>query len=294
MRINWLGALLLSALAAFDQAMAQELNLWDGPAPHAKPHENREYSAACGSVNCVHEVSVPTLTLYPPSQPSGAAVVILPGGNYQGLAIDHEGHDVARYLASQGILGAVLKYRLPNPDTSEQPENAPLDDVRRALALLHQQADQRHLNRNKIGVMGFSAGSHLATLSSVWRSPEPSENPDFSLLIYGVSRPTPDNTQWLAERLYYRPLTPDEARRNNLLAGLSAQTPPAFLVHALDDDICPYQESTAYAEALHAVGVEVELHVFAKGGHGFGLGRGSDGTAQWPALAVAWLKRLPH
>ena len=140
--------------------------------------------------------------------------------------------------------------------------------------------------------MGFSAGAHLAAYASVHRSEDPLLNPDFSMLIYGVTRLTPENRLWLKQHLYHRELSGQELDEQTLLSHVDADTPPAFLVHAIDDDTCHYSESTLYAEALSKHGTEAELHLYATGGHGFGLGRSEGGTSEWPDLAADWLNRL--
>jgi acetyl esterase/lipase len=158
--------------------------------------------------------------------------------------------------------------------------------------LLGSRGEAYGIHANKVGLMGFSAGSHLATVASVWIAEEPQQRPDFSALIYGVSHLSVENREWLEKTLYHRKLTEAEIKKNTLLEHVSADTPPAFLVHALDDDVCHYTESTLYAEALSRHGVKVEMHLFANGGHGFGLGRDGDGTSQWIELAANWIKRL--
>ena len=122
--------------------------------------------------------------------------------------------------------------------------------------------------------------------------PNPSLNPDFAILVYGTSRLNPVNRDWLEHNLYYRPLTDEEENEEALLNWVTGDTPPAFLVHAVDDDVSHYTESTLYADALRDHGVDAELHLFARGGHGFGPGRDSDGTRQWLDLAATWIKRL--
>jgi acetyl esterase/lipase len=229
--------------------------LWgeDTP-PYSKPHNLEEYEAPCWQVNCAYQVVNPTLTLYTPrGRGNGTAVVVLPGGGYEAEAIYHEGFEIAQTLAEGGTTAAVLKYRLPNPETATKPEQAPLSDVRQALQLLRNNQSQYQFSAARFGVMGFSAGSHLATMVSVNRAEEPDQNPDFSMLIYGVT---------------------------------------TFLVHSLDDDECHYTESTLYAETLKMHGVDAEMHLFARGGHGFGPGRDQDGTSQWLELAANWLGRL--
>lgn len=285
--------LLLSTPAA--SVMAQQvIPLWgeDDP-PYSKPHENAEYEAPCWLAVCAYQVSEPTLTLYLPSgKGNGKAVIVLPGGGYEVEAVYHEGYEIAEALARDGTVAAVLKYRLPNPETSTVPEQAPLSDVRQALQLLREKQGEYGFSASRVGVMGFSAGSHLATLVSVGQAAEAVKNPDFSMLIYGVTRLTPENREWLEKTFYHRSMTPAEITEQTLLERVDENSPPAFLVHSLDDDTCHYSESTLYAEALTRHGVETELHLFARGGHGFGPGRDSDGTSQWLELASNWLNRL--
>jgi acetyl esterase/lipase len=266
--------------------------LWDEEKkPFYKESNVQEYEAENWGTRCAFNVTEPTLTVYPANRENfGCGVVILPGGGYTAEAIDSEGHDVAHALAAQGVTAAVLKYRLPNPQTSDQPQFVPVTDTRRAFKLLRQMAEKYGLDRNKIGVLGFSAGSHLATVTSLWKSSDAAENPDFSGLIYGTTNLSDENLKWLEESLYFRKLTDAELAQNRLLNLVTNETPPAFLVHAYDDNVCKVEESTLYAEKLFEHGVPVEMHLFPKGGHGFGLGRTEDGTNQWLQLFVNWLK----
>jgi len=276
-------------------ARTQEvLRLWEGqPMPHAKPSTVVEREIEIWGGRCATNVVDPTLTIYPArGTNTGVGVVVIPGGNYQVVALAGEGYPTAKALAEVGVTAAVLKYRLPDPRTSDQPGLVPLADARRALKLLHERANRYGISSGKIGVLGFSAGSHLATVASLWKSQDADENPAFSGLIYGVTNPTKDNLKWVEERLYYRKLTAKERRQHRLLDLVSATTPPAFLAHAYDDNVCPVAESTLYAERLFRHGVAVETHLFPKGGHGFGTGRVADGTDQWLPLFANWLKRL--
>lgn len=272
----------------------QVIPIWgEESPPYARPHSVQEYENPCWGVTCAYQVVNPTLTLYlPESEPNDMAVVILPGGGYEAEAVYHEGYDIAAALSRQGTTAAVLKYRLPDPETATKPEQAPITDVRRALKLLRENQRDLGFEAKKIGVLGFSAGSHLATSVSLSHTPDPEENPDFSMLIYGVTRLTPENRKWLEDTLYHREMTADEIAEQSFLQRVDAGTPPAFLVHSYDDETCHYTESTLYAEALTNNGVQVELHLFARGGHGFGPGRKEDGTDQWLELADSWLDRL--
>ncbi len=209
--------------------------------------------------------------------------------NWLHFAMYHEGYDIAKVLAEQGITAAVLKYRLPKIESSDQPEQVPLSDARQAFKLLRGKAQKYGLNSNKIGVMGFSAGSHLATVVGLWKSKDGDENPDFSALIYGVTNLTKVNIEWLEQDLYHRKMTESELLQNKLLDQVDKNTPPAFLVHAYDDDVCHVEESTLYAQKLFDNGVGVEIHLFPTGGHGFGVGRKEGGTNQWLNLFAKWL-----
>jgi acetyl esterase/lipase len=288
--------LLLLPLSLFsfasDFEQGKTLALYTSDAPFSKPTEIKERLETCYGEPCLYDVSQPTMTIYQPDAENntGIAVVVLPGGGYEIQAIKHEGHDVAKYLASQGITGVVLKYRLPQPAFSNTPEELPITDVRRTLSLLREKADKYQLHSDKIGVMGFSAGSHLATVASLWPSQE-DEKANFSGLIYGVSRLNQDNLTWLEESLYHRKMTEDEIKQNTLLSLVDKNTPPAFLVHAYDDDVCHVSESTLYADKLVQFDVPVEMHLFQNGGHGFGMGRSSDGTNRWPSMFAQWLKQ---
>ena len=286
--------LLLASILLPAQALSQQvINLYGKEAPpYSKAHTLKEYESDCWGVVCVYNVTTPTLTLFAPEmKPTGEAVLVLAGGGYETQAIYHEGYDVARKLAENGIFSAVLKYRLPKLESSIQPELVPLTDVRAAISLLREKHKSFKIDPNKIGVLGFSAGSHLATVASVHLSKNKLVNPNFSILIYGVSRLNKENKEWLENTLYHRTMTSDEVKYNTLLEHIKPSTPPAFLVHSMDDDICHYSESTLYAETLTSKGVPVEMHLFSSGGHGFGLGHKEQGTDQWINLAINWIKR---
>ena len=251
-----------------------------------------EYEKEAWGVICVFNVVDPVLTVYKAEgENSGKAVILLPGGGYTLESIYHEGHNLAKVLASQGITAAVLKYRLPNPETSDKPHMVAITDTRRALSLLDEKADEYGINKDAIGLMGFSAGSHLATITSLWVSEKKEENPDFSALIYGVTNLSKGNQEWLEESLYHRKMTMEEIAQNTLLKLVGQDTPPAFILHAYDDETCHYTESTLYAQRLLEYGIPHEMHLFPKGGHGFGMGREEDGTDQWLQLFANWLKR---
>jgi acetyl esterase/lipase len=271
---------------------AEVVDLWPGQPPHSKPSDLEEYVKESWGVPCVCNVTRPTLTIHPAEGGnSGRAIVVVPGGGYEVESFVAEGRLIAEYLASQGITAAVLKYRLPLAEASDQPHLLPLTDARRAVSLTRTLADRYKFDRSKVGIMGFSAGGHLATAVSVLASEDAAERPDFSALIYPVTTLNAENQKWLEEALFPRAMTPEERRQYSLVDQVSAATPPAFLVHAYDDNVVPIRESELYAGALAAAGREVEVHFFAAGGHGFGPGRPEDGTDQWLPLLANWIRR---
>ncbi len=283
----------LILLLFYSAAYAQdEVKLWEGETkPFYKENDLKEYEKEAWGTQCVFNITEPTLTIYrAEGENTGKAVVIIPGGGYQLVALYHEGHDLAKALAKEGITAAVLKYRLPNPKSSDEPHKVPLTDGRKAFKIMHEKARAYGIDTTQIGVVGFSAGSHLATVLTLWKSEDTAENPDFSGLIYGVTTMSEGNFGWLEKSVYFRKLTAEEMEQNTLLNLVTSDTPPAFLVHANDDSVCKVEETTAYAEKLKEHKVMAETHIFAKGGHGFGMGRAADGTDQWVSLFTNWLK----
>lgn len=201
---------LLSMFFIIEVAYAEEvISLYcDENPPYSKVSNLKEYEGDCWGAVCVYDVITPTLTLFKPtSESNGAAVIVIPGGGYETEAIYHEGYDVAKRLASQGTFAAVLKYRLPNPLSATKPELVAITDLRKAMVLLREKKQLLNIEPDKVGVLGFSAGSHLATVASVNLSANTNENPNFSLLIYGVTNLNAENKKWLEKTLYHRPMT---------------------------------------------------------------------------------------
>lgn len=244
----------------------------------------------------------PTLTIYlpPKEKATGAAVVICPGGGYGGEAMDLEGYHVAKRFAEAGVAGIVLKYRLPAPDMDRTQTPWPLQDGLQAMRLVRDHANDWHLDPHKIGIMGFSAGGHLASsvathfdggdAKSPDRTARLSSRPDFLILGYPVIT-------------FHGPYA-HTGSRDNLLGPnadpklvtlysndeqVTAQTPPTFLVHAQDDGVS-VQNSVLFSEALKRHGVPYEFLHLKTGGHGFGLGVHGGEPAQWPDRCLAWLK----
>ena len=243
----------------------------------------------------------PTLTVYlaDEAKANGAAVVICPGGGYYSLAIDKEGHDVAHWLNSIGVAGIVLKYRAPHPELSKDELPWPLQDCQQTMRLVRAHAKEWKLDPKRFGIVGFSAGGHLASSAATHfdlGNPDAPDaigklscRPDFMILVYPV----------VTLKLPYVNL----GSRNNLLGKVpdpvlverysndlhvTPQTPPTFLVHAKDDGV-KIENSIQFYEALKKAGVPCEFVPLETGGHGFGLGIHGGEAARWPARCAEWL-----
>ena len=282
-------ASLLGATPCLADAPKEPLKLWPKGAPNEKgslPAEADLTKPADGQIAGkrlirLGNVSEPTLTVYKPAKEkdTGASVLVCPGGAYHILALDLEGTEVCEWLNSIGVTGILLKYRVPRrPD--REPYAAPLEDAQRAMGIIRAHAKEWDLNPKKVGVLGFSAGGHLAAALStnyakrsyerVDAADDLSCRPDFTVLVY---------PGYLAgkEGGLSKELTVD------------ADTPPAFLVHAQDDPV-PVESSIVYWTALRKAKVPAELHVFPTGGHGYGLRKTKEPVTHWADLAAKWLE----
>ncbi len=244
-------------------------------------------------------VSAPYLVAYRPAKPNGSALLVIPGGGYQRIVLDKEGTAlVPAFVEQGGVTLFVLRYRLP---TGRPDRQAALADAQRALRLIRQDAARWQLDPQRIGVIGFSAGGHVAArLSTGFDTPLPgvgdaidaiSARPDFALLMYPVIDMGTHAHSGSRQRLVGE--HPDAAltQQFSMQQQVSAKTPPTFLVHAQDDDVVPVQNSLLYYQALLQAGVPSEMHLFAHGGHGFGVRIPPDfTTTQWPALALRWMQ----
>lgn len=230
-------------------------------------------------------VSEPTITVYPApkNRNSGAAVIVFPGGGYNILAMDLEGTEVCEWLNSIGITGVLLKYRVPARKGGPR-WAAPLQDAQRAVGLVRSRATELQIDPKKIGVLGFSAGAHLAALTSnqyehrsydaVDAADQVSSRPDFAFVLYPGYLAVKEQGDKLAEEL---PVT--------------ANTPPTFLIQAEDDGV-RVENSIVYYMALKNAKVPAEMHLFAKGGHGYGLRPLHLPISGWPTLATVWMRAL--
>ena len=214
-----------------------------------------------GVIRLTH-VSEPTLAFYPAKdsgQPN-AMVIVCPGGGYNILCMDKEGTEVAEWLNSIGVSAAVLKYRVPGN------REGALQDAQRAVGLAREKAKDWNIDPGRVGMLGFSAGGHLTAACS-----NSAERPDFSILVYPAYLFKPGSIE-LVDKIK-----------------IDENTPPAFVVQTKDDKKY-YRSSLAYAAALDAQGIPVEIHLFAKGGHGYGLRPSSHPVSKWPALCEAWMR----
>lgn len=283
--------LIFSTFNSFSQNM--KINLWpEGSIPLSIKNNIQEQAISTDIIR-IGKVQVPQIEVYLPNKKSatGQAVVICPGGGYSILAYDWEGTDIAKFFNAHGIAAFVLKYRLPDSLSSTSPDKVPLLDAKQAMRLVRSHAVEWNVNPNKIGIMGFSAGGHLAsTLSTHF---EEETKPNFSVLIYPVIS-MDKNIAHMGSRNNLIGKHPSDAMiklYSNELQ-ITNQTPPTFIVHASDDSAVPVENSLYYYQALKKNGVPAEMHIYPTGGHGFGLALGKGALASWPSLMIAWIMEL--
>ena len=244
----------------------------------------------------------PTLTIYLPPQDkaTGAAIVICPGGGYGALAMDHEGHQIAQWLNSFGVAGFIVKYRHRNSGAGYG-YPAPLQDAQRAIRTVRSKAKDWGIDPNRIGVLGFSAGGHLASSAATHFTEVLYEardaidrvscRPNFAVLIYPVISLIEPFTHAGSGKNLLGP-NPDRELLEKLSneRQVTPQTPPCFLIHTWEDKGVPAENSIYFYLALRQAKVPAEMHIFLKGQHGFGLGRNLDGVSAWPNLCQKWMQ----
>lgn len=275
-----------------------QMLLWPGAPPDPQPVKGPE-TVAMETKELVagrpwlyeSNVSRPTLTVYSPTaKNTGAAVIVFPGGGYEILAMDLEGTEACDWLTSRGVTCVLLKYRVPalrsDPYWGAYPQSKmALDDAQRTLGLVRLHATEWHIDPHKIGVLGFSAGGHLVAAISthfeqrlypaIDAADQESCRPDFAVAIY-------PGHLWIDEKHFtLNPYVP-----------VTHQTPPTFLLQAENDDSDNVNDSLVYYLALKNAGVPVEMHLYAQGGHAFGLRRTDKPITAWPQLVEIWLKGL--
>lgn len=282
------------------------IELWPGGTP-----ESRE---SIGSVSVVERsdvggirdrittnISKPNLVAFPALSKSGHALLIVPGGGYQRVVLDKEGFDIAKWYQQRGVTCFVLTYRLPGEGWSNR-SYVPLQDAQRALRIVRREAETYGYDSRRIGVMGFSAGGHLAASLATLHDLEVyaltdetdkiSARPDFGIFIYPVISMDPAIAHPGSREKLIGP-NPEERdeRLHSVELNVSADTPRVFLVHATDDSSVPVENSIRLYRALQSTDVDVDLHIFAEGGHGFGLRKATDKpVAEWPELAWRWIQ----
>jgi acetyl esterase/lipase len=275
--------------------------VWPGEAPDSQPTSEPEFALSSGtsflvggkSATEIDNVSQPTLTVYSPKdENSGAAVIVFPGGGFSVLAIDLEGTEACDWLTSRGITCVLLKYRVPDSGPHgdagrQQYPKAPmaLEDAERTMRLIRYHAAEYHIDPHKIGVLGFSAGGYLvADISTNYdkrvypmldEADKISCRPDFAVAIY------PGHLQASSDGLTLNPKIP-----------VTRQTPPTFLLQAEDDHSDNVNDVLVYYISLKNAGVPVEMHLYAQGGHAFGLRKTNMPIAEWPQLVEKWLRTI--
>ena len=289
-----------------NQIMGQDtiMPLWpkDKIPNHIASDEREEHKR--NGILRISKVQEPTIEVYLPakSNSNGKAVLIFPGGGYGILAYDWEGTDIAKFLNGKGIAGIVVKYRLPSSKSQTDKHNVPLIDAQRALRMVRSKAEDFHIDADKIGILGFSAGGHLAsTLGTHFDEKvyEPiddmdreSARPDFMALGYpvisfGAMTHGGSKTNLIGERP-----TPEMVDNFSNEKQVSENTPPTFLFHATDDEGVPVENSLLFYQALKDKGVSATMHIYPKGGHGFSLARKDPHLRGWTERMFEWMESL--
>jgi acetyl esterase/lipase len=282
--------------------------IWPGPAPggeKATAHEmvvERARDPHALRDRYVKGVTRPTLTVFRPAHPNGAALLMAPGGGYAWVVMDKEGYEAAERFAASGVTVFVMTYRLPQEGWAAGPDT-PLQDAQRALRLVRFHAAEYGVDPHRIGVIGFSAGGHVAGMltlafdrpvyAPVDAADEVSARPDLSILMYPVvSMDAAIAHVGSRKNLLGETPAPRQVAAYSLEALARPDAPPVMLVHAIDDRSVPVENSLRLMAALRGAHVPVEVHLFEEGGHGFGIRYAAGKPVQaWPDLVLGWMKR---
>ena len=289
---------LIASANIFGQSKVIEL--WNGKVPGSIQNSNYKQIIDSTYYIKLRNISKPTIEVYPAAvdNNSGTAVVVCPGGGYYGVSFISEGVEVAKWLNQLGITAVVLHYRLPNDAIMKEKSIAPLQDGQEAIRIVRRNAKEWGVDPHKIGIMGFSAGGHLASTVSTHFDEKvydpidaTSARPDFSLLIYPVISMKGSIT-YMGSRVNLLGENPSNEIVEHFSNELQVtdKTPPAFMVHSMDDDAVPVENSIVYALALKKNNIPCELHIFQSGGHGYGLGRSKNTESTWPEACRKWLE----
>ena len=275
------------------------VDLWPGKAPGAKrPPAGTETG---GSNWRFSHTEVPQYSLFPAKKPNGTGVVILPGGGYANLAADHEGRKVGEWFAKRGVTAMVVKYRVSANPALGYHYPVPQMDVRRAIRTMRSMSTKWAVDAGRIGVLGFSAGGHLCSTAVTMfddtfkqETQDPidmlSPRPNFGILCYPViAMGQPYCHGGSVRNLLGEAPSQELLDRNNTALRVTSRTPPIFLVHSADDRAVPLRNGTEFVAACAEKGVPVTCHIYAKGGHGYGLGRSGE-SKNWPARLEDWMR----
>lgn len=294
-------------LLAYSSIVAQEITLplWaPGKVPNYQNSGEVEKRDTADN-NRISLVQSPDITVFFPAKKNvnGQAIIICPGGGYSFLSYDLEGMNVAKWLNSKGIIAIVLKYRLPNSKSNITPHLSPLMDAKRAIRLVRYNADRWNVKVNKIGIMGFSAGGHLASTlgthfdngnaSAADSIEQFSSRPNFMVLVYPVISMNKEITH-AGSRNNLIGSTPNEelAKLYTNELQVTKETPVTFLIHATDDKAVPVENSLLFYQTLKNNNVSAEMHIYPKGGHGFGLALGRGYLETWTDRCIDWLREI--
>lgn len=273
---------IIALMSITAQSKMIEIDLW----PDGAPNSNELVTPEGISGVCVTSVTHPLLYVYPASNPNGTAIIMCPGGAYAGLAMAHEGTDMADWLNAQGITFAVLKYRMPNGH-----DDVPLSDAEQAMRIMRSRAAEWGINPESIGIAGASAGGHLATtLATHYSSAE--TRPNFQVLFYPVVTTERGVThQGSVDNLCGKSPTEEQMHKFSNDLQVTPETPKAFIMVSADDKAVPVANSLRYFEALTRNGVISALHVYPTGGHGWGYYDSFPYKQLWKSELEEWLRR---
>ncbi|MCQ2974215.1 MAG: alpha/beta hydrolase [Bacteroidales bacterium] len=276
------------------------IKIWDGKIPGSKPNAELEKKAENPENQFwITAVTTPSLDYYPATNnDKKTAVIICPGGSYCGLTYLFEGTMAAQWFNSIGITAFVLKYRLPKDEIMENRSIGPLQDVQQAIRYVRSKAKEFEIDENKIGIVGFSAGGHLASTASTHYNDKVydsklnvSARPDFTVLIYPVISMDPAISEaGTHDALIGKDANQELTDRFSNEKQVTKDTPPAFLAHALNDKLVTYKNSSLYVDALRANDVECELHLYSRGDHGLGAKNPIETQAFWHEDCERWLR----
>lgn len=291
--------LILSSFGSL-QAQNEVIPLWKGEIPGAinAPEYKEMEEVKNGIVEPISKVSKPTLSVYVPENPNGTAVVICPGGSYKNLYVHGEGFRFAKWFASIGVTAFILKYRLPSDEIMQNKSIGPLQDAQESIRYIRRNAAKWGINPQKVGIIGFSAGGHLAsTLSThfndiVYQSEDSiSARPDFSILVYPVISMDDAITHKMSKsNLLGNAPSPELIEKYSNDKQITPNTPPTFIIHAMDDKSVVVENGISYFINLKKNNVPCEAHFCYTGKHGFGMGRPGTTSFNWIKQLEDWLK----